>query len=368
VDLSQVLDRLAAAAARVLSVETAVVLLLEEAEDRLVVAVAYGVDAQQVSVPTPLLPSLPIILVEDARVDPQGVPFPPGLVSAVGVPLGVRGRLLGWLWVYGPRPGQFTSEDGERLQALADLGGMAVQAARGLADLERIELSKSRFIRVATHELRSPVTVAQSLVRTVLKGYVGPLTEQQREIFERVAGRLDFLESLVNDLLDLAASRAPELAEEEGPVAVNGSVGRAVLLLQPRAEEKGVSLTVHPCREELAVWATEEGLDRIFVNLIGNAVKYTPAGGRVTVSLSREGETARVEVADTGIGVPEESLPHLFEEFYRAPNARQFDIGTGLGLAIVKELVDRYGGRIEVESRVGEGTTFTVAFPLWRPP
>jgi two-component system phosphate regulon sensor histidine kinase PhoR len=125
-----------------------------------------------------------------------------------------------------------------------------------------------------------------------------------------------------------------------------------------------VALVLRPCRDELVVRATEEGLDRIFVNLVGNAIKYTPAGGEVTVLPCGSGGEISVAVTDTGIGIPPEALPHLFEEFYRAPNARAAKItGTGLGLAIVKELVDRYGGRIEVESRLGEGSTFTVTLP-----
>jgi len=361
-NLGQVLHRLAAAATKALEADAAAVLLPDAAGDRLTVAAAYGCDMTGTQPAT----SLPLI-VEDARADPHGILFPPGHLSAVCVSITTEQKPLGMLCVYATRPHRFTAADAERIQAVADLGGVAIDAMRTLADLEQIETAKSRFVQIATHELRSPVSVAQSLVRTVLKGYAGPLTEQQHEIFARVAGRLDFLESLINDLLDLAASKALELAEEESPVALNASVGRAALLLQPRAEEKGVSLTVHPCREELAVWATEDGLDRIFTNLISNAVKYTPAGGGVTVSLGRSAGQAWVKVADTGIGIPEEAWPHLFEEFYRAPNARQFAIGTGLGLSIVKSLVERYRGRIEVESTVGKGTTFTVTFPLWRP-
>jgi signal transduction histidine kinase len=116
------------------------------------------------------------------------------------------------------------------------------------------------------------------------------------------------------------------------------------------------------------VLATEAGLDRIWANLVGNAVKYTPAGGQVAVNLCQSGDEISVAVTDTGIGIPPDALPHLFEEFYRAPNARAAKIpGTGLGLAIVKELVDRYSGRIYVESKMGEGTTFTVALPMYRP-
>jgi signal transduction histidine kinase len=100
---------------------------------------------------------------------------------------------------------------------------------------------------------------------------------------------------------------------------------------------------------------------------VGNAVKYTPTGGRVTVSMCQAGGEIQVAVTDTGIGIPPEALPHLFEEFYRAPNARALNaVGTGLGLAIVKELVDRYKGRITVESTPGKGSTFTVVLPAYR--
>ena len=355
-DLDLALDRLAETATRILSADAAAVLLPNEAKDRLAVAATYGIDpeAARQHIQVPLPPPLPL-------------PTPPGYTSVAHAPIPLEGEPAGLLCVYDRSPRQFTAEDTHRLQAVASLGSVLIKAVQKVSSLEQIDAAKSQFIHIATHELRSPITVAQSLLRTVLKGYAGPLTEQQREIFARVASRLDFLESLVNDLLDLAASKAPELAEEEGPVAVNASVGRAALLLQPRAEEKGVTLTVRPCCEELAVWATEDGLDRIFTNLIGNAVKYTPPGGSVTVSLGRVGDLAQVKIADTGIGIPEEALPHLFEEFYRAPNARQFAVGTGLGLAIVKELVERYRGEIRVESEVGQGTTFTLLFPIWQP-
>ncbi|MCX8066932.1 MAG: GAF domain-containing sensor histidine kinase [Anaerolineae bacterium] len=365
-NLKDVVEHLASAAKEILAADAAAVFL--EAEGK-ALAFAGGVGFPDVPLPAQGLPQEAVQRQEPLQAEEVGekAGLPEGMRAALCVPLVVPGEPLGALCVYRREPCAFSERDVACLRALAKLGGMAIGAVQDLAEQERIEAAKARFIHVATHELRSPITVAQSLVRNVLKGYAGPLTDQQRDVFSRISGRLDFLETLVNDLLDLAASRAPELAEKEGPVAINASVGRAVLLLDPRAEEKGLSLTVQRCKEELAVWATEEGMDRIFVNLIGNAIKYTPPGGQVTVVVRKVGDEAQVEVSDTGIGIPEEAIPHLFEEFYRAPNARAFNaVGTGLGLAIVKELVDRYRGRIEVKSRVGEGTTFTISFPLWR--
>jgi signal transduction histidine kinase len=307
------------------------------------------------------------IILDQAQADPRGRDIPEGYCSVLCVPLTHDEVSLGTLHIYATAPQCFNEQDNELLAPLVDLGAEAVAITRAYTKLEEREASRGRFIRIATHELRSPITVAQSLVRNVVKGYAGELTEEQCDIFGRISRRLDFLETLVNDLLDLAAGKSPELAEAEQPVAINSSVGRAVLLIQPRAEEKGIDLTLEPCCEELVVLATEEGLDRIFVNLVENAVKYTLPGGSVDVSLSREEEAVQVQISDTGIGIPREAMPHLFDEFYRAPNAKEMEaVGTGLGLAIVKDLVDHYGGRVEVESEVEEGTTFTVTFPIHR--
>ncbi len=379
-ELEQVLTRLADGARQVLQADAAAVRLLDKEGAHLTVAAVSGLPAA-LRQPEPIaverspldeeaLSGRPAIIA-DARADPRTVNVPGDYRSVLCVPLVHEDDPIGTLHVYAAVPQRFDEEDAALLMPLADLGAAAIAATRLVLSLskrlvasEALEASKGQFIRVATHELRSPITVAQSLVRGVLKGYAGELTGKQSNIFGRINRRLDFLESLVNDLLDLAAGKAPELAEEEGPVLLNGSVGRVMLLLQPRAEEKGLDLTLQPCRDRLIVRGTEDGLDRIFVNLVSNAVKYTPSGGTVTVSVRQVDEQAQVEVTDTGIGIPEEALPHLFEEFYRAPNAKALDeVGTGLGLAIVKDLVERYGGRIKVESTVGQGSTFTVTFP-----
>jgi len=373
VELEHVLTRLAEGARQALQADAAAVRLLDEGGVHLAVAAVSGL-------PAALLQREPIAvecspfdervlsgqpaIIADARADLRAGDVPEGYCSVLCVPLAHEGGLVGTLHVYAAVPQRFDEEDAALLMPLADMGTAAIAATRALVALEALEASKGQFIRVATHELRSPVTVAQSLVRSVLKGYAGALTDKQADVLSRISRRLDFLESLINDLLDLAAGKAPELAEEEGPVLLNASVGRAILLLQPRAEEKGLDVRLQPCRARLIVWGTEDGLDRIFVNLVSNAVKYTPSGGSVTVSMRQVEGQAQVKVTDTGIGIPEEALPHLFEEFYRAPNAKALDaIGTGLGLAIVKDLVERYGGRIEVESAVGQGSTFTMTFP-----
>ncbi len=378
VDIKQVLTRLADGARQTLQADASAVRLLDKRKGKPLswrLAATSGLpdaDAQELAVSGPdphdeeALSHQMLVVVADARADPQATSVPPGYRSALYLPLTHEDAPIGLLHVYAAESHRFDERDGERLTPLVDLATALAMTTRALQDLESLEGSKAHFIHVATHELRSPVAVSQSLVRGVLKGYAGPLGEQQADMIGRISRKLDFLENLVNDLLDLAAGKASDLTEEETAVVLNASVGRAVLLMMPRAEEKGVELIHRACCEELVVRGTEDGLDRIFVNLVSNGIKYTPAGGSVTVILERVSEeTIQVQVVDTGIGIPEEALPHLFEEFYRAPNAKASnEIGTGLGLSIVKDLVDRYNGRIKVESKLEEGTTFTVTFPV----
>lgn len=307
------------------------------------------------------------VIVPDTRAQPQAANVPRDYRSVLCVPLVYEDSSVGTVQVYATAPQRFSQADADLLKPLADLGAAATALARALEVQEAGKADMVRFIHVATHELRSPVVSAQSLVLGVLRGYAGGLTDKQAEVLARIRRRLEFLERLINNLLDLAASQSTAL-EARGAVLVNASVGRTVLFLQPRAEEKDVTLTYHGCCDDLTVRGTDDGLDRVFVNLVGNAIKYTPPGGRVDVWLRRVDQEVQVEVTDTGIGIPEDALSHLFEEFYRAPNVKALDeVGTGLGLTIVKDLVDRYGGRIEVESTVGQGTTFTVTFPLFPP-
>lgn len=373
----RVLKRLADGARQIVQADAAAVRLLDEGGTHLWVAAVSGLPAELLGGGSIPLERCPLdrdavagqpAAVSDVRVDLRASELPEGYRSVLCVPLSHADIPLGTLHAYAFAPDHFGDEDILRLTPLAELGASALATERTLAELEVLESSRAQFIRVATHELRSPIAVSQSLVRGVLRGYAGAMTDQQQDLFGRISQRLDFLESLVNDLLDLAAGKAPELAEEETAVLLNAAVGRVMLLLQPRAEERGVPLVYRACCEELVVHGTEDGIDRIFVNLVDNAIKYTPAGGAVTVALQRVGDTIEVAVTDTGIGIPEAAMPHLFEEFYRAPNAKSMDaVGTGLGLAIVNDLVRRYGGRIEVESTVGQGTKFVVTLPLLVP-
>jgi two-component system phosphate regulon sensor histidine kinase PhoR len=220
---------------------------------------------------------------------------------------------------------------------------------------------------VMTHELRSPVKVTSSLLNVLSRGYVGELNDAQADLVERARMRIQVLETLIDDMLDLAAGKAEGPTEvARGRVSLSEVLHEVCARYEPLAVEKGLSVAYTGIEDGPVVCGDREELDRIFNNLVSNAVKYTQTGG-VEVRTEEVEGWIRIAVTDTGIGIPDDALPQLFQEFFRARNAKATgEAGTGLGLAIVKDLVERYGGRVEVESEEGVGTSFCVLLPTPR--
>lgn len=377
-ELKQVLDRICQRTADAMEVRACSIRLLDETGSKLTVAAVYGLSDAYVKKGDLILDENPlarqvlvgnVIAIADIRNDTR-LQYPShalaeGILSMLSAPLiGKRGP-IGLIRAFSTEPNHFTEEDASFLTAMASEGSIAIENAIAYRALSHVDEMKSKFVLTVTHELRSPVGVIRSLLRTLEDGYTGPLTEGQRNIVNRVLHRAAYLQTLIDDLLDLAAGKIDlKQWEEHGAVQLDEAVTRVIARYETEAREKGLLLEYHTAGPVMII-ATPEGVDRILNNLVSNAVKYTPGGGSISVTLSTENDMARVEVADTGIGIPEESLAHLFQEFYRAPNAKaQVKEGTGLGLAITKELVKRYGGKITFRSEVGKGTTFVVTLPL----
>ena len=256
------------------------------------------------------------------------------------------------------------SQETRRLQKIEQ---HAAELVRVKEEMERLDKFKSDFMLMVAHELRSPVAGAQSLLRTILRGLAGDLNQQQVELLRRVNLRLDMLLELINDLLSLAASKSIEPDESLELVIVNPIIKQVVNNFSVQAEDKKISLIFEPIETPIAVLATEDGLFTLFNNLMGNAIKYTSQGGSVQVNVDFKDHCVQITFSDTGIGIPKEDVPHLWEEFYRASNVRKSEItGTGLGLSIVKQLVERFSGEIKVISAEGKGTKFIVTMPLER--
>ena len=266
--------------------------------------------------------------------------------------------------MYSTEEDQFIQSDAEFLATLASAGATAIENARAYEALEMADRARSDFVRMLTHEFRSPLSAVQSMLRLLETGVVGPLAEKQRDLVERSQRRIAILLAMVNDLLELAAGKMEMLQGVKKEVNLSNLVARVSESMQPRAQEKGIEYKAEMPDQPLLLLGFEDGLERVVMNLVSNAIKYTPGGGSVRVKAWSEGDKVRLEVSDTGIGIPEEALPRIFTEFYRAKNAKAVGVeGTGLGLVLVKDVVEQHGGQISVQSIVDQGSTFTATFP-----
>jgi signal transduction histidine kinase len=250
------------------------------------------------------------------------------------------------------------------LASLADVIALAVGHASVYEDLKRLSDTKTRFMFQASHELRSPLDSIRSMAHTILEGFLGDLTDDQRQMLSRIDFRAAMASEIVGDLLVLAKGRAELTTLEPERIDLDDIVRQVCELSVDRAREKGILLAGPGQPSGLFVMGNPESLRSAIGNLTTNAVKYTEQGGRVTVDLRREGEQAILKVSDTGIGIPKDEAEKLFTEFFRASNAQTVEeVGTGLGLSIVKAAVEQHGGSVEVESELGVGTTFTIRLP-----
>jgi signal transduction histidine kinase len=281
------------------------------------------------------------------------------------VPLRNDGNVIGILGAYGRRPQRFQQAEVDFLTLAAEIVAIAVDNARAYEAVEEASRDRQRFTLKAAHNLRAPLVAILSMLEVIRDGHIGQLNDAQREYLRRIERRATTLTELINELLLLAESQSAREVSPFQDVDLAWLVGRLQRTFQDGAAQKGVVLSFEVAPDALPVVGDAEMLERLLENLISNAIKYTPARGRVAVEC-RPGTNGmvRLTVADTGIGIPTEDHPRLFTEFFRAANARAIeDVGTGLGLVIARDIVDHHGGRIEVQSRLNEGTTFTIDLP-----
>jgi len=240
---------------------------------------------------------------------------------------------------------------------IGDLGTAFNGMAASLADAEAL---RKNLIADVSHELRTPLTIIQGNIQAILEG-VYPLEMAQ------MAGLYDetrLLTRLVDDLHDLALADAGQLRLERRPVNVSDLARTAVGQFDPVAEAAGVKLTLETSVDAPEVLGDADRLAQALRNLLSNAIRHTPAGGQVTMRVGCSGEHVTIQVADTGSGIAPEDLPHVFDRFYRGDKSRsRRGGGAGLGLAITRQLVTAHGGRIEVASTPGLGTSFTITLP-----
>ena len=238
----------------------------------------------------------------------------------------------------------------------------AVTLLEDITHLRELDRLKSEFIATASHELRTPLTSTQLGVHLLLEGAAGELNDKQREVLESCREDCVRLERLMRDLLDLSKIEAGETTPRLAPIRASELVLTAAKHLRAQVEAQGLSFKINALPDLPEVFADRNQIERVFNNLISNALRYTPRGGEVNVSVKPRERYVAISVSDTGSGIPQEHLPHVFDKFVKLSGASSG--GAGLGLAISKSIVEAHAGQISVQSEVGRGTTFTFTLPV----
>jgi signal transduction histidine kinase len=289
-----------------------------------------------------------------------------GFTSYIAVPLIAHERTLGTITLVSATSGRrYTEADLALAEDLAQHAALAIDNARLYHEAQEALRTRDQFLSIASHELKTPLTsllgYAELLERRTARERTLPQRDQNAvQVIVKQASQLS---KMVTSLLDLSRIQTGQLSTERVPLDLGGLVERAVMEVQPTLDRH--TLRFNGPDEPLIVEGDDVRLEQVLQNLIGNAIKYSPEGGPVSIRLSRRNGQAYIEVADEGIGIPAPAQARLFQRFYRAGNVDPEQVGgLGIGLYVVKEIVAMHGGQIDVASEEGKGSSFTVRLPL----
>lgn len=286
--------------------------------------------------------------------------------SLVGVPLLAGERMLGALiFIATPSGHTYGPSDLEFAKGLARLASLAVENARLYQSAQRATKARDEVLGIVAHDMRSPLNTialwAQVLERQIQK-HGGELQTRSQEALSSIASASRRMSRMLQDLLDVARMEAGQLSMKASPQTPASILREAVDSAVPQSAQAQVRVQLEPLEGEVpAVLADRDRLLQVFSNLLGNALKFTPAGGDIWVGARVEGEQVRFHVRDTGPGIPPESLVHIFERFWQADRTDRR--GAGLGLSIARGIVEAHGGKLQVESEPGRGSTFSFTVP-----
>jgi signal transduction histidine kinase len=286
--------------------------------------------------------------------------------SMLYAPLTVGEKVVGAIGLGNPvstRP--FGNHDRQLLMALADYAAIAIENARLYEEVREADRAKSEFVSFVAHEMGTPLTSIRGYTDVLLQGYSDPLTEQQAQYISVILANVERMQVLMSDLQDISRMETGHMKLEVKSLKLVDVLKSAVEATQGQFEARSQQLTLDIPQDIPPIQADATRLVQILINLLSNANKYTPEGGRVHVQASQHDGFVRCAVSDTGIGMSPKDQACLFTKFFRSDNPDVRDRqGTGLGLCIVKNLVELQGGQIEVESELGQGTTFSFTVPV----
>jgi len=376
-----VLNKIVETVAKALDVKGCSLMLLTPDRKDLLQTAAYGLSDWYVhkgllsadkSVPQVLKGKRVAVLnaTEDKRVQYREEAKREGIASMLSAPVLLKKDVVGVIRVYTAKQHHFTADEIYFVQAVANIGAIALENARRLercfTEVGKLEEERREFVRflsVVAHDLQSPLVATQSLLSYILDGYTGEITEGQKDLMQRGIRRIDELLTLITDLLDIPLIGAGQLEREKVELSLNEVVKQAVESLYSVARKKGIELEVELPESLPKVYASKRRLQQVLNNLISNAINYTREG-MVRVRVKEYDNEIAIETMDTGIGIPPSELSRVFDEFFRGSNVGKK--GTGLGLSISKRIIEAHGGKIWVESpcpETGKGSRFTFTLP-----
>jgi two-component system, NtrC family, sensor kinase len=294
-----------------------------------------------------------------------------GYRAVLSVPLLREDQIIGSLSFTRKAPGEFPPEVVDVLKTFATQSALAIQNARLFreiadksAQLESASRHKSEFLANMSHELRTPLNAIIGFSEVLVDRMFGELNEKQDEYLKDIYASGQHLLSLINDILDLSKIEAGRMELEAADFDLPSAIDNALILVRERATRREITLG-RTIDEQLGMLRGDERkVKQVLLNLLSNALKFTPEGGRIDVSARLQGGAAEIAVADTGVGIAPEDQEAVFEEFRQVGTADKKVEGTGLGLALSRRFVELHGGRIWVKSEVGQGSTFTFTIPV----
>jgi two-component system, NtrC family, sensor kinase len=314
--------------------------------------------------------------IADAQTDPRGPEVlrvsarARGYRSAVVVPMLRHDAAIGTISVARREPGGFTDDEITLLQTFADQAVIAIENARLFREIEdksrQLEAAsqhKSEFLANMSHELRTPLNAIIGFSEVLTERMFGELNDKQDEYLKDIYASGQHLLSLINDILDLSKIEAGRMELEPADFDLPGAIDNALTLVRERAGRRGIMLGRDVDERVGTIHADERKVKQVLLNLLSNALKFTPEGGRIDVCAAMSDGVVEVSVADTGVGIAPEDQEAVFEEFRQVGTADKKVEGTGLGLALSRRFVELHGGRIWVQSEVGRGSTFTFTLP-----
>ncbi|MDD5093305.1 MAG: ATP-binding protein [Dehalococcoidia bacterium] len=294
-----------------------------------------------------------------------------GIRSLINLPLISQGEVTGTFIVgsftpdvYGEREVSFLEQAASQLSLSMQNSRLYARERGERARLELLNEQREEFFRAISHELKTPLTAIKSSGELLSEELAGETQVPLKRLIDNIRRSTDRLEVMLNDLLDMAKARAMPLELHVEPVDVRASIGRAVDLCSPPIRQRYQKLTVDVSENIPQVMADQKRFEYMITNLLGNANKYTPEGGKIKLSAWVEDTKVKIAVQDTGQGIPDEEKDLIFEPFYRGKFSGERIKGIGVGLATVKQVVKLHGGTVQVQSKVGEGSTFTISLPL----